>query len=116
MRRSCCSFSPDTSLFCPVTFCFATSGTGYPCTERSGCEPGEGFCACNDSHMAGIWWSGERHVTPKEAAVRIRGDGYNPWSNIPAPPGGRYGSGFCPVKAGDSLRRVFCGGMYRWSF
>ena len=47
-----CSNDATASLFCPVTACFATSATGYRCSERSDQAPGEGDCGCNDPAAA----------------------------------------------------------------
>ena len=104
-RRICREGIP--SWLCRVTRCYATAATGIPCEERSVCKPGEEYCTC----MQGIemWGDGmetgmstnrrrpKREITGYLAEV----PGWN-WFGPPVP-GGKCGSGFDPVRAGDSL-------------
>ena len=100
--------SPVPSWLCPVTWCWSNAA-GAPCEERGAGYPGD----C----MVKAWPCvlqiyGLTDFTPHRMHARMRPmdrkhcvvNGYETsyvWTNVP--PGGYYGPGFCPRRAGATL-------------
>lgn len=116
------------SFLCPVTWCWATAA-GAMCEEREGGKPGD-HCECMVQAWPGVL---DAHRIPymlrhekREPNVPWRPIDLDLWECPTAfkwlkpniLPGGDYGRGFCPVRAGASLThaglvaaqdRGFCG-------
>ena len=103
-----CATKRVPSWLCPVAACWATAA-GSPCGLRDPCG---GPCDC----MAAVWHMKADEWLPEErplflvgprahvSAMSREADLKFPW--LDRTPGGRYGPGFCPERAGELLTPI----------